>query len=249
MTGLPAPVGPLNQEAGERLAVNGLGGDDTLGAGDPRDLVAVTIDGGTGNDTINGGDGADTLLGGDGNDSIDGNRGNDTAFMGAGDDTFVWNPATAATPSRARPARHAAVQRLERGEQIALSANGAGCVHPRRRHIVMDTDDVETSTVNALGGADTITVNDLTGTDVTEVSSTWPQPAASRATPSRHVSRQRHRSGDTINVTGAAAAPTSPGSPRAVDPSRRAALDDARGQRARRRRRLRGGRARRRRDS
>ena len=37
-------------------------------------------------------------------------------------------------------------------------------------NIVMDLNDVEKpSTLNALGGADTIVVNDLTGTDVTEV--------------------------------------------------------------------------------
>ncbi len=51
-----------------------------------------------------------------------------------------------------------------------MSANG-----PRLRftrdlgNIVMDTDDVERVTLNALGGADTVTVGDLRGTDVQKV--------------------------------------------------------------------------------
>jgi Ca2+-binding RTX toxin-like protein len=45
---------------------------------------ALTIDGGSGDDTLIGGDGADTLIGGGGRDTIDGGRGNDVALMGSG---------------------------------------------------------------------------------------------------------------------------------------------------------------------
>ncbi len=69
-------------------------------------LVAITVDGGDGNDTIRGGWGNDSLLGGtgddlilggsssdwleggDGNDSLISNSGNDTMYGGAGDDYF-----------------------------------------------------------------------------------------------------------------------------------------------------------------
>jgi hypothetical protein len=55
-------------------------------------------------------------------------------------------------------------------EKFVASANG-----PRLRftpdlgNIVMDTDDVERVTLNALGGADTVTVGDLRGTDAQKV--------------------------------------------------------------------------------
>src|SRR5262249_11840396 len=89
----------------ENLVVNMNGGDDTFSAtGNLAALISVTVDGGAGNDTILGGNGADHLLGGDGDDFIDGNQGNDTAFLGAGNDVFQWDPAMAATPSRARTA-------------------------------------------------------------------------------------------------------------------------------------------------
>src|SRR5204862_7035602 len=72
--------------------VNGLGGDDRISSATlPATIVALTIDGGAGNDVITGGDGADTLRGGDGDDLITGGRGNDIALMGAGRDTFVWD--------------------------------------------------------------------------------------------------------------------------------------------------------------
>jgi hypothetical protein len=70
---------------------------------------------------------------------------------GRNQDTLVFNGAAAA-------------------EKFVASANG-----PRLRftrdlgNIVMDTDDVERVTLNALGGADTVTVGDLRGTDVRKV--------------------------------------------------------------------------------
>ena len=40
-------------------------------------LIALTVDGGAGNDTITGGDGNDMLIDGDGNDVVIGGRGSD----------------------------------------------------------------------------------------------------------------------------------------------------------------------------
>ena len=49
----------------ENLVVNALGGDDAVTAGvGLAALIAITIEGGDGNDTIDGGDGADVLRGG-----------------------------------------------------------------------------------------------------------------------------------------------------------------------------------------
>src|SRR5262245_55680021 len=87
--------GPFSLDIGttENLVLNMNGGDDVFTASNGlANLIQLTVDGGTGNDTITGGDGNDTLIGGDGNDLITGGRGNDRAQLGTGDDTFVWNP-------------------------------------------------------------------------------------------------------------------------------------------------------------
>ena len=62
---------------------------------------ATRIDGQGGNDNLHGGSGDEILVGGEGDDFVDGNGGADTAFLGNGDDTFVWDPATAPTSSKA----------------------------------------------------------------------------------------------------------------------------------------------------
>ena len=88
----PAPFS-IDIGTSEKLVLNANGGDDSFSAtGNLAALIAITVDGGTGNDTLLGSNGVDVLLGGDGNDFVDGQQGNDTAFLGAGDDTFQWDP-------------------------------------------------------------------------------------------------------------------------------------------------------------
>jgi Ca2+-binding RTX toxin-like protein len=97
--GLAAQVAVDHAEAGDKLVVNGLAGDDVFdasgldagkislqlfaGAGDDIAL------GSAGNDAIDGGAGDDVLFGGDGNDTISGGAGDDLIFGGSGNDTFV----------------------------------------------------------------------------------------------------------------------------------------------------------------
>jgi Ca2+-binding RTX toxin-like protein len=90
----PALVTIQHQEpANDALTADGLGGNDSISAvALAAQAIALTLEGGAGDDTIAGGQGLETLLGSDGSDSIDGNGGNDVAFMGDGDDTFVWDP-------------------------------------------------------------------------------------------------------------------------------------------------------------
>jgi RTX calcium-binding nonapeptide repeat (4 copies) len=136
----------------------GRGGDDALS-------------GGSGDDFISGGTGNDTLQGGDGNDFLDGDQGADVGILGAGDDVFRWDQGDGS-------------DRVEGGsgfdemlfngfgaaEQFTLSASGDHALFTRvQGNILMDLDDVEQVTVNALGGADTITINDLAGSDVTDI--------------------------------------------------------------------------------
>ena len=172
VNGLAAQVNISNQEAAnDRVVVNGLGGNDTLSGGALAALMQLTLDGGIGNDTLNGGNGADTLLGGDGNDTVDGNQGNDTAFLGSGNDTFVWDPGDGSDIVEGQDGTDTLLFNGSAGAEIfTASSNGGRLLFTRNvGNIIMDTDDVEILTLNALGGTDTITINDLTATDITGV--------------------------------------------------------------------------------
>ncbi len=167
----PAPFS-LDIGTSENLVVNMNGGDDTFTGGNGlAPLIALTVDGGAGNDTITGGDGNDMLIGGDGNDLIDGGRGSDIALMGAGDDTFVWNPGDGSDTVEGQNGSDTMLfNGANVNEQINVSANGQRVRFTRDvANIVMDLNGVEGINFNALGGADTITVNDLTGTGVSRV--------------------------------------------------------------------------------
>ena len=172
VTGLDPQVNMTGQEAAnDRVTLNGLGGNDTLSGGALAALMQLTLDGGDGNDVLNSGNGADTLLGGSGNDSIDGNQGNDVAFMGAGNDTFTWDPGDGSDIVEGQGDTDTLNFNGSAGAEIfTASSNGGRLLFTRNiGNIVMDTDDVETLTVHALGGTDTATVNDLAATDVTAV--------------------------------------------------------------------------------
>ncbi|HEX4797284.1 MAG TPA: calcium-binding protein, partial [Humisphaera sp.] len=167
----PAPFS-LDIGTTENLVLNMNGGDDTFTAGNGlAPLIAITVDGGAGNDTITGGDGNDTLSGGDGNDVIAGGRGNDVALMGAGDDTFIWNSGDGSDSVDGQDGADTMIfNGSAANENISLSANGTHLKLTRDvGAVTMDTNGVETVNVNALGGADNINFGDLSGTAVTKV--------------------------------------------------------------------------------
>jgi Ca2+-binding RTX toxin-like protein len=88
--GLAAQIIVSGAEGSDRLIVNGLDGDDVIDAtGLAAGSMALTLDGGAGDDVLVGSAGNDELLGGDGDDIILGNGGLDTADGGAGDDLFI----------------------------------------------------------------------------------------------------------------------------------------------------------------
>src|SRR3954453_4294073 len=167
----PAPFS-IDIGTSEKLNLNANGGDDQFSAtGNLAPLIAITVDGGTGNDTLLGGNGADVLLGGDGNDLVDGNQGNDVALLGAGDDTFRWDPGDGSDIVEGQAGTDAmAFNGANIAEKMDVSANGGRVRFTRDvANIVMDLNDVERIGVRSLGGADLLTVNDLSGTDVTNV--------------------------------------------------------------------------------
>jgi Ca2+-binding RTX toxin-like protein len=97
--GLSAQVAVDHAEAGDKLVINALAGDDVIEAsglepgkislqifaGAGEDIVVGSV----GNDAIDGGAGDDVLLGGDGNDTISGGGGDDLIIDGSGNNTFV----------------------------------------------------------------------------------------------------------------------------------------------------------------
>ena len=138
----------------------------------PAGVIALTLDGGAGDDTMLGSQGADMLLGGDGNDFIFGDNGNDVAFMGAGDDVFQWDPGDGNDTIEGQDGFDTMLFfGSNASENINILANGGRALFTRDvANVTMDLDGVESIDFRALGGADNIVVGDLSGTDVTEVS-------------------------------------------------------------------------------
>ena len=161
--GLSAQTSLFAADATDKLTINGQAGDDIIDASAlAAGKIALTLNGGLGNDIIKGSGGDDVINGGDGND---------VAHMGAGDDVFVWNPGddndtidgqAGSDTMRFNGANIA--------ENIDISANGDHARFFRDvANVTMDLDNVETIDFNAFGGADRIVVNDLSGTDVKQV--------------------------------------------------------------------------------
>jgi Ca2+-binding RTX toxin-like protein len=167
----PAPFS-IDIGTSEKLTLNANGGDDTFSAtGNLAPLIALTVDGGAGDDTLRGSNGNDFLLGGDGNDFVDGNQGNDTAIMGAGDDTFQWDPGDGSDIVEGQDgADTMTFNGAAIAEKMEVSANGTRVRFTRDvANIVMDLAGVESIVANTLGGADLLTVDDLSGTATTSV--------------------------------------------------------------------------------
>ncbi len=172
VSGLRSQVAIQHQEPTDQLSVDGLAGADSIDASAlAAGAIALTLDGGAGNDTIAGGQGVETSVGGDGNDVIDGNKGNDTALLGSGDDLFVWDPGDGSDVVEGQEGSDTMrFNGAAAAEQFTLSANGSRLRFFRDvGNITMDTAGVERVDVNALGGADLVAVNDLSRTDVSSV--------------------------------------------------------------------------------
>ena len=156
----------------ENLHVQGLGGNDTITAGNGlAALTSLTLDGGAGDDTITGGDGDDTIIGGSGNDSVAGGRGADVALLGNGADSFTWNPGEGSDTVEGQAGNDTLVfNGSNAAENIDVSANGSRVRLFRDvASITMDLNGLENLNLNTFGSADVTTVNDLTGTDLKHV--------------------------------------------------------------------------------
>jgi Ca2+-binding RTX toxin-like protein len=167
IVGTPAGIVVVHQEATDQLIVNGGAGNDLIDAsGMVAGSMALTLNGGDGNDAFFGSQGNDLIFGGNGDDAVIGGRGNDTAFLGAGDDAFGWDPGDGSDTIEGEVGFDRLVfAGSAENENITISANGARTTLFRDvGTITMDLNDVERIDVDALSGADNIVINDLTGT-------------------------------------------------------------------------------------
>jgi Ca2+-binding RTX toxin-like protein len=162
----------FNRNQVRQIVVLARGGNDFVlideANGVFTDTEATVLFGEAGNDDLRGGSGAELLVGGSENDAVDGNRGNDIALLGSGDDSFTWDPGDGSDTVEGQAGSDTMLFNGSSGaERFEVSANG-----PRVRftrdlgNIVMNLDDVERISTEALGGADTAVVNDMTGTDL-----------------------------------------------------------------------------------
>ena len=115
--------------------------------------MALTLDGGAGNDVI---------IGGDGNDRLVGNAGNDTLIGGAGDDSVFWGPGHGSDIIDGGEGNDfLAVRGSDTGEHFVLSANGTHVQIARDiDSTVLDVSQVESIELAVRSGADAVTVND-----------------------------------------------------------------------------------------
>jgi Ca2+-binding RTX toxin-like protein len=155
------------------LSINGLGGPDTITAGNGLAATGIQLilDGGEGDDNITGGDGNDIIYGGPGNDTVHGGRGNDMIFLGLGDDIVIWNPGDGSDTIEGQGGNDTLVfNGSNAAENIELSANGSRLRFTRDiAAITLDVNGVKTVNIQALGSADNLTVDNLAGTGVTQV--------------------------------------------------------------------------------
>jgi Ca2+-binding RTX toxin-like protein len=207
--GLPVQVNITNSEgASDSLVINTLGGADAVRASTlPANVIKVTSDGGTGDDTLLGSGGNDTLLGGDGNDFIDGQQGNDAVQMGAGDDTFQWDPGDGSDMAEGQDGADRMVfYGANITENIDISANGGRVRFTRDvANIVMDLNAVEAIDYSALGGNDNIVVGDLSGTNTTQIGVELRGPNGGGDGAPDTITVNGTTANDTIAVSGSAA--------------------------------------------
>ena len=177
----------FQEQANDRLTLNGLGGDDVIDAtGLEADGIQLTMNGGLGDDI---------LIGSEGDDLINGGDGNDTALMGAGDDTFVWNPGDDNDTLEGQAGFDTMLfNGANIAENIDISANGgARALLPRHRQRHHGPQRRRGDRLQRLGGADNIVVNDLSGTDLV-------QSAASMSTSGSGTASATARwTGSTVN--------------------------------------------------
>src|SRR5262245_27514558 len=123
---------------------------------------ALTVHGGSGDDTMNGGDGVDAFYGDSGADSVDGNKAADVAYLGSGADKFTWDPGDGSDTVEGQSGTGTLdfIGAAIALENMFLTPGGTRALfHRDQVNIDMDMDEVERLDLDALGGVDTIRID------------------------------------------------------------------------------------------
>ena len=163
VSGLSATVNLVRPERGEKLLIDGGGGDDTIDANAVvRDRIQPELRGSAGKDV---------LIGSPGDDLVGGGGDADIAFMGGGLDTFEWGPGEGSDIVEGGGGdnflRMNGSGAAERFEVTALGSRTR--VTRDVENVALDLGDVTRLDILPGTGADTMHVGDLSGTDVTNV--------------------------------------------------------------------------------
>ena len=130
------------------------------------------------------------------------------ALLGAGADIFQWDPGDGSDTVEGQSDIDTLLfNGSAANEAYDLSANGSRTRLTRNvGAITMDVNDVESFTLNAVGGTDTININDLRTTDVTAVTVNLAGTIGGASGDGANDTVSLHGSGqvDTIILTGSA---------------------------------------------
>ncbi|WP_105431449.1 DUF5801 repeats-in-toxin domain-containing protein [Neorhizobium sp. T6_25] len=167
--GIPSISGISTSE----LTIEGKGGNDAINASSLNTValppVALTLDGGAGNDTITGSAGADTILGGEGNDTV-------LYKVGAGADTINGGSETGASNPDYDVLKIAG-DAVQRSFNIAKATSGTDIVagvnatdilvsYTGANGATVRADEIERIEVTLGSAGDSISVGDLSGTAI-----------------------------------------------------------------------------------
>jgi Ca2+-binding RTX toxin-like protein len=163
--------GPFQLDVGgaERYVNNLKGGTDkfsTLDQAVPVTGIAVTLNGGEGNDELTGTDGADTINGGPGDDKLTGFKGNDAPNGEDGDDLIVWNNGDGSDkPEGGAGNDTAQLNGGSAGEHFVITGNTARVTATRDTQVpfFLDMGTVELFDLNGNAGDDSVDVGNGVG--------------------------------------------------------------------------------------
>jgi Ca2+-binding RTX toxin-like protein len=162
----PGGAFALNVKGAEKYVNNLLGGNDKFSTLDPTKPVtgiAVTLNGGEGDDALTGTDGADTLNGDAGNDTLVGFKGADDHVGGDGDDLMVWNNGDGSDRMDGEAGNDTAQDNGgAAGDHFIVTAQGQRVTATRDNvgPFLLNIGSTETLDINSNGGDDAVEVND-----------------------------------------------------------------------------------------
>ncbi len=187
-------------EPTDRLRVNGNDGDDIVSAS--TDAMALTLDGGDGDNVILGGPGRDTLIGGDGFDDVKGGSRRRHRLPARRLQPLQLGAGRRQRHRRGRPdPRLDVLRRQRRRRDLRARASRRHARFTRDvGNIVMDLDGIDSIEAMAGAGADTFRIGDMRGTDVSELNASL-APGGGAGDPDR-VEIEGTEGDDAVAVSG-----------------------------------------------